>query len=45
MAKLKAAGKKKASLRPPGGAVPCIVFLVLAIVLFSLLFFAILRSA
>jgi hypothetical protein len=45
MAKFRAAGKKKASLRPPGGAVPCIVFLVLGIVLFSLLMFAIMRSA
>jgi hypothetical protein len=45
MAKFKAVGKKKTGLRAPGGAVPCIVFLVLGIVLFSLLFFAILRSA
>jgi hypothetical protein len=45
MAKFKAAGKKKASSRGPGGAIPCIVFLVLGLVLFSLLIFAILRSA
>jgi hypothetical protein len=44
MARFKAVGKKKAGLHPPGGAVPCIVFLVLGILLFSLLFFAILRS-
>ena len=44
MARFKAVGKKKAGLRPPVGAVPCIVFLVLGILLFSLLFFAILRS-
>jgi hypothetical protein len=45
MARFKAAGKKKASSRSPGGAIPCIVILVLGMVLFSLLFYAILRSA
>jgi hypothetical protein len=45
MAKFRMVGKKKAGVSAPGGAVPCIVFLVLGIVLFSLLFFAILRSA
>ena len=46
MAKIKPAGKKKkASSRVPGGAVPCLVFLVLGFVLISLLFYAILKSA
>ena len=45
MAKIRPAGKKKASSGAPGGGIPCIVILVLSFVLFSLLFYAILRSA
>jgi hypothetical protein len=44
MARFKAAGKKKARSATPGGAVPCIVILVLGMVLFSLLMYAIMRS-
>jgi hypothetical protein len=46
MAKFRAAGKKKKTgSGTPGGAIPCIVFLVLGLVLFSLLIFAVFRSA
>jgi hypothetical protein len=45
MAKFKPAGKKKAATSRPGGAIPCIVLVVLGIVLMSLLFWAVLRSA
>ena len=45
MAKLKLAGKKKkATAARPGGAIPCIVFVVLGSILMSLLFYAMLKS-
>jgi hypothetical protein len=46
VAKFKLAGrKKKATTAKPGGAIPCIILVVLGIALMSLLFYAILRSA
>jgi hypothetical protein len=46
VAKLKLAGKKKKlASATPGGAVPCIVLVVLGLILMSLLFYAMLRSA
>lgn len=45
MAKFRAAGKKKTAPKRPGGAIPCIILVVMGIVLMSLLFYAILRSA
>lgn len=44
MAKFKVAGKKKSAPKRPGGAIPCIIIVVMGIVLMSLLFYAILRS-
>ena len=44
MAKLKLAGKKKKPLAArPGGAIPCIAFIVLGIVLMTLLFYVMLK--
>ena len=45
MAKFKAAGKKKAAAKRPGGAIPCIILVVMGIVLMSLLFYAMLKTA
>ncbi len=45
MAKFRAAGKKRAVAKRPGGAIPCIILVVMGIVLMSLLFYAILRTA
>ena len=45
MAKLKLAGKKKKpTAARPGGAIPCIAFIVLGIVLITLLFYVMLKS-
>jgi hypothetical protein len=46
VAKLKLAGKKKKfASAAPGGAFPCIFLVVLGLILMSLLFYAMLRSA
>ena len=45
MAKFKAAGKKKAAAKRPGGAVSCAILIVMGIVLMSLLFYAMLKSS
>jgi hypothetical protein len=46
VAKLKLAGnKKKRSSATPGGAVPCIVLVVLGLILMTLLFYGMLKSA
>ncbi len=45
MAKLKPAGKKKAPAKRPGGLISCIFLIVMGIVLMTLLFYVLLRSA
>jgi hypothetical protein len=47
MAKIRPAGKKKkdAVSSSTARAVPCVVFLALALILFSLLFYLIMKSA
>ncbi len=45
VAKIRMAGKKKTAAQRPGGAIPCIILVVTGIVLMSLLFYAILRTA
>jgi hypothetical protein len=45
MAKFKPAGKKKkGGTARPGGAIPCLILVVMGIALMSLLFYGILRS-
>ncbi len=45
MAKFRAAGKKKPTAKRPGGAIPCIILVVMGIILMSLLFYGILKTA
>ncbi len=44
MAKLKPAGKKKTKTGRPGGAISCVVLVVMGIVLLSLLFYSVLKQ-
>lgn len=45
MAKYKPAGSKKAPAKSAMNAIPCFVIIILAIVLFTFLFYAVLKSS
>jgi hypothetical protein len=45
MAKLKPAGGKKAAAKSARNAIPCVVLIVVGIALFTLLFYAVLKSS